>query len=143
MKRRLIFGLILISGLAGFFGSSIRPGLRSEAVGADRLRAEFTSPPIKDFGLKEYVHLSKDLPHSETRPWKLVGTMPYNCHFQPWIQLEAPAGEVIRLNSSNPLVLYLTPTETYTTVSGEQIYEAKNWVSGEGAIYTIPAGVTV
>ena len=143
MKRRLILGVILISGLGGFFGLSIRPGLRSEAVGADRLRAEFTSPPIKDFGLKEYVHLSKDLPHSETRPWKLVGTMLNNCHFQPWIQLEAPAGEAIRLNSSNPLVLYLTPTETYTTVSGDQTYEAKNWVSGEGAIYTIPAGVTV
>jgi alpha-L-rhamnosidase len=29
------------------------------------------------------------------------------------------------------------------TSSGEQIHEAKNWVSGEGAIYTIPAGVTV
>jgi len=98
---------------------------------------------LKDFGLESYIRLSKDLPHSENTAWKLVCGMPYNCHFQPWIQLEAPGGQVIRFNSSNPLVLYLTPTETYTTVSGEQTHEAKNWVSGEGAIYTIPAGVTV
>jgi len=100
-------------------------------------------PPVKDFGLKEYVRVSKDLPHAENGPWKLVCTMPYNCHFQPWILVEAPAGEVIKFNSSNPLVLYLTRTETCTTEAGEHPYEAKKWVSGEGAIYTIPAGVTV
>ena len=98
---------------------------------------------IKDYGLKEYVHVSKDLPHTETNEWKLVCTMPYNCHFQPWIQLESPKGKTIKFNSSNPLVLYLTPTETITTEEGPQTLEAKNWISGEGAIYTIPAGVTV
>ena len=98
---------------------------------------------IKDYGLKNYVRVSKDLPHSENAPWKLVCTMPYNCHFQPWIEVEAEAGQVIRFNSSNPLVLYLTKTETCTTRAGTQQYEARNWVSGEGAIYTIPAGVTV
>jgi len=103
----------------------------------------YNHPPMKDYGLKEYIYLSKDLPHSENTPWKLVCQMPYNCHFQPWIQLEGPEGKVIRLNSSNPLVLYLTKTEEYTTISGEQTYEAKNWISGEGAIYYIPAGVTV
>ena len=98
---------------------------------------------IKDYGLKEYVRLSKDLPHAEDRPWRLVCTMPYNCHFQPSITVEAAAGKVISFNSSNPLVLYLTPTETCTTQEGEHTYEAANWVSGEGAIYTTPAGVMV
>jgi hypothetical protein len=98
---------------------------------------------LKDYGLRDYIGLSEDLPHSENKGWKLVCRMPYNCHFQPWIQLETPAGQMIRFNSSNPLVLYLTPTETYTTVSGKQTHEARNWVSGEGAIYAIPAGVTV
>jgi hypothetical protein len=101
------------------------------------------APAIKDFGLKDYLGHSKDLPRSEDKTWKLVCRMPYNCHFQPWIRVEAPAGKVISLNSSNPLVLYLTPTETFTTRGGEEFYEAKNWVSGEGAIYTIPDGVTV
>ena len=101
------------------------------------------SVTIKDYGTKDYLHLSKDLPHSEAAPWKLVCTLPYNCHFQPSIELDAPAGKEIRINSSNPLVLYLTPTETATTKEGVGSYEAQKWVSGEGAIYTIPAGVTV
>ena len=103
----------------------------------------FNHPPMKDYGLKEYIYLSKDLPHSENKPWKLVCQMPYNCHFQPWIELESTEGKEVSLNSSNPLVLYLTKTEKYTTIAGKQTYEAKNWVSGEGAVYTIPAGVTV
>jgi alpha-L-rhamnosidase len=103
----------------------------------------YNHPPMKDYGLKDYLYLSKDLPHSENAPWKLVCQMPYNCHFQPWIELEGPEGKVIDLNSSNPLVLYLTKTEKYTTKAGNQTYEAENWISGEGAIYNIPAGVTV
>ncbi len=98
---------------------------------------------IKDFGLKEYISISKDLPHSEKKSWNLVCQMPYNCHFQPWIQLVGNSGQIISLNSSNPLVRYLTKTETFTTKTGNQIYEAKNWISGEGAVYSIPPGVTV
>ena len=52
-----------------------------------------TTAAIKDYGLKEYVHLSKNLPHAESTPWQLVCTLPYNCQFQPWIQAEAPAVE--------------------------------------------------
>jgi hypothetical protein len=98
---------------------------------------------IKDYGLKEYVRVSKDLPHLESKPWKLVCEMPYNCQFQPWIQAEALDGQILNFNSSNPLVLYLTPTETCTTSAGKRDYEAQKWISGEGAIYTIPAGVKV
>lgn len=98
---------------------------------------------IKDYGLKNYLHLSKSLPHVEKTAWKLVCTMPYNCHFQQWIEFESAEGKVLSFNSTNPLVLYLTKTETYTAKSGVQRYETQNWVSGEGAIYTIPPGVTV
>ena len=103
----------------------------------------FGEPGILDYGQKDYIRLSKDLPHSEDKPWKLVCSMPYNCHFQPWIEVEAEAGKIINFNSSNPLVLFLTPTETCTTSAGVTSYEAKNWISGEGSIYTIPAGVKV
>jgi alpha-L-rhamnosidase len=115
-----------IVSLSGIFFDSVKP----DSV-------------IKDYGLKDYVHVSKDLPHSEPTPWKLVCTLPYNCHFQPSLDVEAPAGREIRFNSSNPLVQYLTPTESLTTTAGAATYEAKNWVSGEGAVYTIPAGVIV
>ena len=111
--------------------------------GLKKKNRTFNHPPMKDYGLKEYIYLSKDLPHSENVPWKLVCQMPYNCHFQPWIELESVEGKVINLNSTNPLVLYLTKTEKYTTTSGQQNYEAKKWISGEGSVYTIPAGVKV
>ncbi len=98
---------------------------------------------IRDYGLKNYIGVSCDLPHREDRPWKLKCKLPYNCQFQPWISVDPVQGKQLVFNSTNPLVLYLTPTETCTTVAGIREYEAKNWVSGEGAVYTIPAGVTV
>jgi hypothetical protein len=100
-------------------------------------------PLIKDFGLKNYVRTSKDLPHVENAPWKLVCALPYNCHFQLWIEVEASTNAEIRFDSSNPLVRFLVRTETCQTEPGQHTYEAKKWVSGEGAIYTIPAGVKV
>lgn len=98
---------------------------------------------IKDYGLKSYPRISERLPKRDSKEWKLVCSLPYNCQFQPWIEVEAKAGEIIAFNSTNPLVLYLTPTETCRTLEGMHSYEAKNWISGEGAVYTIPAGVTV
>lgn len=100
-------------------------------------------PLLRDHGLAAYVRVGKDLPHVEDKAWQLVCTLPYNCQFQPWIEVEAAAGQQLRFNSTNPLVLYLTPTETATTVAGTHPYEAQHWISGEGAIYTIPAGATV
>jgi len=98
---------------------------------------------IRDYGLRDYIRVSKDLPHKEDRTWRLICEMPYNCQFQPWIQADGFAGQTISFNSTNPLVLYLTPTEACATETGERTYEAKRWISGEGAIYTIPAGMTV
>lgn len=117
--------------------------IQTNAQTAGKRDASVTDKRIKDYGLKEYIYLSKDLPHTENKPWKLVCQMPYNCHFQPWIQLRTDEEKTISFNSSNPLVLYLTKTENATVKPGEKIYEAKNWISGEGAVYTIPAGVTV
>lgn len=66
-----------------------------------------TSPSdIKDYGRRDYLRLSKPLPHQEDQPWRLVCTLPHNAHFQPWIEVESEAGKVIHFNSTNPLVLY-------------------------------------
>ena len=134
MKQNLSILMLVIAANVAGSGATPDPAAAGQAPPA---------ATIKDYGLKEYVRLTKDLPHAEPAAWQLVCTMPYNCHFQPWIEVEAPAGKEIRFNSSNPLVLYLTPTETCTTTDGVQSHEARNWVSGEGAVYTIPAGVTV
>jgi hypothetical protein len=117
-----------------------RLGFAQEQTLEERLIKAST---IKDFGVKEYIYTSKDLPRIENKTWTLVCQMPYNCHFQPIIELEGKAGDSVYINSSNPLVRYLTPTESFALVGGHQRYEAKNWISGEGAMYTIPAGVTV
>jgi hypothetical protein len=102
-----------------------------------------THPAIKDYGLKNYISYSRSIPYTSNTAWQLVCQMPTNCHFQPWIEIENAEGKTILLNSSNPLVQYLTKTESFVAKKGRQIYEAKNWISGEGAVYTIPAGATV
>jgi alpha-L-rhamnosidase len=99
--------------------------------------------PLKDYGLKDYLNVTKTIPHSETSEWSLVCKLPYNAQFQPWIEVEAPAGKTIIFESTNPLVPALQPTQQYTTKEGVQSFEVPNWISGEGARYTIPAGVTV
>ncbi len=108
------------------------------------IKATYRAENINDYGLKEYVYTSKDLPHSEAKPWKLVCQLPYNAQYTMWIRVKADAaGKVIEFDSSNPLMRCTTPVQKYTTVEGEEAYEMQNWTAGEGAIYTIPVGVTV
>ena len=108
------------------------------------IKATYRSEGINDYGLKEYVYTSKDLPHSDANPWKLVCQLPYNAQYTMWIRVKADApGKVIEFDSSNPLMRCTTPVQKYTTVEGEQTYEMPDWTAGEGAIYTIPAGVSV
>lgn len=131
----IVWGVVLALFSGGEHGvSSDVPVKKQEAETINR---------IKDYGLKNYVYLSKDLPHVEDKPWKLVCQMPYNCHFQPWIRYSNAAGKMIKLESSNPLVLYLTKAESFEADLQNGEYEARNWISGEGAVYTIPAGVKV
>ena len=127
------------------FGNAETYFLVGDALGKGALKLMGISDEIqmKDYGLKHYVRLSKALPHMEDRSWRLVCKMPYNCQSQPWIRVKGRGGEQLQFNSTNPLVQYLTPTETCTLSPGRHDYEAKNWVSGEGSVYTIPAGVTV
>lgn len=139
MKKHLTSAIVRAVTALSLLASSAQ----AQSVGAPPAARLKIGAGIKDYGLKEYIRLSKDLPHAETNIWKLVCQMPHNCHFQPWIEVDSPEGAEIRFNSSNPLVLYLTPTETVKTKAGQQVYEAAKWVSGEGAVYTIPAGVTV
>ena len=98
---------------------------------------------LKDYGLQDYIYTTKTLPHSENSAWILTCKLPYNAQFQPWIEVEAPSGKIILFDSTNPLVPAIQATQQYTTKSGVQTYEVPNWISGEGARYTIPAGVKV
>ncbi len=105
--------------------------------------SESATSMIKDYGLKDYVRLSKDLPHSEPKPWKLVcrclTTAISNRRSK---SRRPPARRSVSIPAIRSSSIWLPPKRC-TTEAGAQTYEAKNWVSGEGAIYTIPAGVTV
>ena len=115
-------------------------------VGAQETKQKampITPPKLKDYGLQDYVCQTKTLPRSENKPWLLVCNLPHNAQFQPWIEVEAPSGKTILFDSTNPFVPAIQVTQQYITKSGKQSYEVPNWISGEGALYTIPAGVTV
>ena len=99
--------------------------------------------PVRDLGLNEYVTLSKTLPHSEDQPWTLICRLPHNAQFQPWIKVDSQAGKIIELHSTNLLVQGMQQVQTYETIDGVQCHETEGWISGHGAYYTIPAGVTV
>jgi alpha-L-rhamnosidase len=102
------------------------------------------APALKDYGLKEYVYTSKDLPRVEANTWRLVCQLPYNAQFTAWIEYSADAaGKVVGVDSSNPLVRSQQQEQKFPTVAGVNTWEMPGWVSGEGAIYTIPAGVKV
>lgn len=104
---------------------------------------EASPMPVRDYGLRDYVTLSKPLPHSEDRSWTLVCTLPHNAQFQPSIEVEATEGQTIRFDSTNHLAKWTQPVQKYTTTEGVQTHEVPGWISGEGTVYTIPAGVVV
>lgn len=98
----------------------------------------------KDHGLRNYEYLSIDLPHKEDTTWILTCQMPHNCQYQMWIEFDAPVGAELTFKSSNFVTEFMQKQQTYiTTKSGLQTYEIPNWISGEGATYVIPKGVTV
>ena len=119
---------------------AVREGGRLEIKGsADKpltiTKATYKAEGSLDCELRDYVYTSKDLPHSEANPWKLVCQLPCNAQFTMWIRVKADAaGKVIEFDSSNPLMRCTTPVQKYTTVEGEQAYEMPDWTAGEGAI---------
>lgn len=94
-------------------------------------------PMWKDYGLKPYenVKVSGDT---------LICRLPYNCQMTPYIELEAPAGDMIRIQTDN----YKGGSENnvraeYITRAGLQSYENPGWMNGHYVWYIIPEGVKV
>lgn len=98
---------------------------------------------IRDYGLQDYGYTSQTLPRCEDHDWTLVCRLPHNAQFQPWIKVDSLAGKSIALHSTNCLVQGMQPVQYCETRDGIHDYEAPGWISGHGAYYVIPAGVTV
>lgn len=98
---------------------------------------------ILDYGLKEYIRISKKLPHIEEKAWRLICILPHNAQFQPWINIESSEGKVLKFDSTNHLAKWKQPIQEYTTIEGIQEHEVSGWISGQAVVYEIPAGVKV
>lgn len=90
-------------------------------------------PMWKDFGLKNYVfqEVRKGL-ETDT----LVCRLPYNAQVMPYMELEAPSGELVTLMTDHYYggSAYNVRAE-YITKEGEQSYENKGWMNGECVYY--------
>lgn len=94
-------------------------------------------PMWKDYGMKEYESIRQS---GDT----LIGKLPYNCHVNPYLKVNAPAGKVILIETDHSKI---GPEQgiraEYVTRKGIQEHECYGWINGEEVRYIIPQGVEV
>jgi hypothetical protein len=100
------------------------------------------TPLFKDYGLLSYVNDS-ELPKEGTGE-VIEARLPYNCHITPYLDIEAPAGLTIGIQTDH----YKGGVEPnvraeYITRAGRQTYESLGWMNGHKVLYTIPKGVKI
>jgi len=100
-------------------------------------------PLWKNYGLKSYPQLNVRLPVISTGQ-VIVAKLPYNAQVTPWLKVNAKAGQVIDIRSSN----YrgggeLNVRAEYVTKDGIQEYESLGWFNGQEVLYKVPAGVEI
>ncbi len=101
-------------------------------------------PQWKDFGVKQYEN-HDEIPSEGTGEW-IECKLPYNCHAHPILDIEAPAGVVIKMQTDNFDYLGLNVASVraeYVTKEGRQHYESLGWMNGHVMKYLIPKGVKI
>ncbi len=99
-------------------------------------------PQWKDYGLKPYLNAT-ELP-TDSGGKRIEARLPYNAQVTPYFKVDAPAGQVIRIQTDNyrggsaPNV-----RAEYVTREGVQEYECPGWMNGHAVHYDIPAGVKI
>ena len=94
-------------------------------------------PFWKDFGLKDFVSTRQS---NDT----IYCKVPYNCHFAPYIKVDAPAGRVISMLTDHDIVTgEKCVSAEYVTRDGVQEYENPGWMNGELLMYVVPSDVKV
>lgn len=98
-------------------------------------------PLWKDFGVKQFD--AKDI---ERRGDTLICKLPYNMQFTPLFDIEADAGEIIKVMTDNYL-FYNGSAENiraeYITKKGKQSYENLGWLNGHYVYFIIPKTIKV
>ena len=98
-------------------------------------------PQWKDYGMRKYMSVKKG--HG-TEVDTFYCKLPYNCHATPYLDITAPAGMVVKMQTDN----YRGGGEPnvraeYVTKEGRQVYESIGWMNGHTMIYLIPKGIKV
>lgn len=89
-------------------------------------------PQWKDYGLRTY-------PEQHRGGDTLYCKLPYNAQVTPWLHVEAPAGEVIRIETDHRIVTGAECVRAeYVTREGEQTFECFGWMNGEEVRYILP-----
>ena len=112
---------------------------RPEIIGSGDALVERPLPFWKDYGARVYSHIERETATDGAQIWQ--GTLPYNCQFAPILRVfDESGGHLIEMHTTNASQILQTH---YTTRAGEQEFEALGWLSGERAVYLVPADVQV
>jgi len=101
-------------------------------------------PLWKDYGVRKYEN-SNSLLDEGTGEW-IECKLPYNCHASPILNVEAPAGLTIKMQTDNFDYMGLNKASVraeYVTKEGENQYESLGWMNGHVVKYFIPEGVKI
>jgi hypothetical protein len=101
-------------------------------------------PLWKDYGVREYENHS-EIPSEGTGEW-IECKLPYNCHVTPILDIDAPAGLTIKMQTDNTDYMgwnVASVRAEYVTKEGVQQYESLGWINGHVMKYLIPKGVKI
>lgn len=99
-------------------------------------------PQWKDYGLKPYAN-SLDLPRISDGK-TLIAKMPYNAQVTPYFKIEAPAEQVIRIQTdAYNMAGGESVRAEYVTSEGAQEFECFGWMNGHEVHYDMPAGIKI
>ncbi|SHF94529.1 alpha-L-rhamnosidase [Mariniphaga anaerophila] len=101
-------------------------------------------PLWKDYGVREYENAA-DIPSVGSGEW-IECKLPYNCHITPILDIDAPEGALIKMQTDNFDYMGLNVASVraeYITKKGRQEYESLGWMNGHVVKYYIPEGVQI
>ena len=151
---RLSESNVRFNALLGDF-NWILPENQPRGFGAVNILGDAESPPWnklvlrpipqwKDYGIRKYENDS-EIPSEGTGDW-IICKLPYNCHIHPILDIDAPPGLIIRMQTDNFDYMGLNVASVraeYVTKGGSQQYESLGWMNGHVVKYFIPKGVKI
>lgn len=101
-------------------------------------------PLWKDYGVREYEN-QHEIPNEGTGDW-IICELPYNCHITPILEVDAPEGQTIKIQTDNTDYMgwnVASVRAEYVTKDGKQRYESLGWMNGHVVKYLVPKGVKI